>query len=81
MTVAELIDKLKKAPQDAQVMYAYDGGTRGVPDCAWVTKHGAVALGEDGDSLYESIDEPKGEPMKSNPMAVYSIDAESEYML
>jgi hypothetical protein len=60
MTVSELIEELKKMPQEAKVMHFWDGRARTEIDFVWVSNAGYVVTAEQGYGEAEGEDAPLG---------------------
>jgi hypothetical protein len=62
--VAELIEELKKMPQDAAVMHIWDGGARTEIEWVWLARNGKVMTIDSGMVVYDTDDRPKYAPTK-----------------
>ena len=62
MTVATLIQKLKRLDQDAEVGHFYDGRDRNDIDFVWISERGRCLMAENGECVYDDEDRPKHVP-------------------
>lgn len=61
MTCKDLIEKLQKLPQEAEVLFLYDGAARGEVEEVWLAQHGnRIILSSTGEPCYDGEDRPEG---------------------
>lgn len=66
MKVKELIEKLNKAPVDAEVWYESEGNLKGPMDFVWICKNGNIGLGCECSYLGDEDDCPDGAVLVNN---------------
>lgn len=68
MKVAELLERLKVMPFEADVFIHYDGSPYGRADAVWLTQRGSVSIGQADEPVYN--DEARSEgalPASTHP--------------
>lgn len=87
MTVGELIERLKKLPQEARVFHLWDGEPRTAINVVYESKNGAVITSDYDQVCYSSSARPKDAPnseddrywkTKSNPRG-YTKEDDLDY--
>lgn len=62
MTVAELIEELKKMPQDARVFHVWDGKPRTAITFVWLSRSGNVMTADYNQNVYTNEHRPADAP-------------------
>lgn len=65
MKVKELIAVLQKLPADADVLYAYDGASRGDIEFCWLARGDQVVIAGLNSVIYDDHDRPLDAPLTS----------------
>lgn len=60
VTVAQVIAALSALPPDAEVEFLYDGFITPHASAIWLARSGRVIIGQAGESVYHSDDQPEG---------------------
>lgn len=61
-TVAEMIEKLRGLPQDAEFVALYDGSCETSPDHVFLSRGGRVIMASGGEPVYFDEDRPLDAP-------------------
>jgi len=62
MTVHEIIEALKKMPQEAEMRHLWDGAARSKVDCVYLAQAGYVVVAPEYEPAYDDEDRPIGAP-------------------